>query len=42
MLEIMQSEDRLWKYRWSETEMWIGGFPTYTTAYDAAQRGRYQ
>lgn len=33
---IAQSEDRCWRFRISEDEIWIGGFNTYRQCYDAA------
>jgi len=37
MLEIAQSEDGLWRYRWNEEEMWTGGFDTREDAIKAAE-----
>lgn len=35
-IEIAQSEDRCWRFRVQEDEIWIGGFDTYQACYDAA------
>lgn len=35
-IEIAQSEDRYWRFRISEDTIWIGGFTSYTNAYEAS------
>lgn len=35
-LEIEQSEDRKWRYRWLPEGMWIGGYVSWRDAYIAA------
>jgi len=41
-LEIKQSEDGLWRYRWREDESWSGGYKTEDAAREAAYANQYR